>query len=102
LLEVQDFRQHLTEYPNSWQTTYREAKGNKLAVTVSGGRVVQNYPLVIQAETPEVTVAIKGGVGAVPIRFEGLAMDASHDFLRTVSLVCRLQRMPGLGIGILA
>ncbi|TWU34313.1 hypothetical protein [Novipirellula artificiosorum] len=67
------FRKHLTENPNSWKTTYREAKGNRLDVTVTGGKELQNYPLVIQVNKPEVSVAIKGGVGAVPICFEGLA-----------------------------
>ena len=41
-------------------------------LAVSGGRVLQNYPIVIHVEKPEVTVAIQGGIGAVPIRFEGL------------------------------
>jgi len=68
----QAFRTHLTENPTSWKTTYREAIGNNLAVNVTGGRTVQNYPLVIQVEKPEVTVSIKGGIGAVPMRFEGL------------------------------
>lgn len=66
------FRRHLAENPGSWKTTYREARGNNLSVKARGGRVVQGYPIVIQAEEREVEVAIKGGVGAVPIRFEGL------------------------------
>ncbi|MHC4581860.1 MAG: hypothetical protein ACYS14_10410, partial [Planctomycetota bacterium] len=66
------FRKHLAGNPNSWKTTYREAIGNDLDVHVSGGKVIQTYPLVIQVEQPEVTVTINGGVGAVPIRFKGL------------------------------
>jgi hypothetical protein len=68
----QAFRTHLTENPTSWKTTYREAIGNDLEVKVTGGRTVQNYPLVIQVEKPEVTVSIKGGIGAIPMRFEEL------------------------------
>jgi uncharacterized protein YlaN (UPF0358 family) len=66
------FRKHLAGNPNSWKTTYREAIGNDLDVHVSGGKVIQTYPLVIRVEQPEVTVTINGGVGAVPIRFKGL------------------------------
>ena len=68
----QTFRMHLMENPTSWKTVYREAIGNDLAVKVTGGRTVQNYPLVIQVEKPEVTVSIEGGIGAVPMRFKGL------------------------------
>ncbi len=66
------FREHLAECPASWKTTYREAQGNDLHLVVTGGETVQTYPITIQVEKPEVTVTIRGGVGAVPIRFEGL------------------------------
>jgi len=66
------FRKHLSENPSSWKTIYREAKGNDLKVEVSGGVVVESYPVIIQAQAPEVKVQITGGVGMVPIRFEGL------------------------------
>jgi hypothetical protein len=69
----QTFRKHLTENPTSWKTTYREAKGNDLEVHVFGGKAFSTYPLVIQVEQPEVTLTIQGGIGAVPIRFKGLA-----------------------------
>lgn len=72
------FRKHLVENPSSWKTTNREAKGNKLAVTVTGGKEMQNYPLLIQAEAPEVKASITGGVGAIPVRFQGLT--AGHDY----------------------
>ena len=66
------FRKHLTDSPRSWKTTHREASGNDLAVTAVGGKVLRSYPIMIQAEAPTVEVRIKGGVGYVPIRFEGL------------------------------
>ena len=66
------FRKHLIENPSSWKTTYREALGNDLRVTARGGKVLNRYPLFVQAEKPAVEVAIAGGVGLVPIRFEGL------------------------------
>lgn len=66
------FRKHITENPKSWKTPYREAIGNDLQVTVRGGKVLHHYPIVIQTEKTMVDVHITGGVGFVPIRFEGL------------------------------
>ena len=65
-------RKHLSENPSSWQTTFREAVGNDLKVTTQNSKVLQRYPIVIQTERFPVTVDIEGGVGFVPIRFEGL------------------------------
>ena len=67
------FRAHLAEFPASWRTVYREAAGNDLNITVEGGKVVRRYPVVIETTGDTVTVDIKGGVGFVPIRFDGLA-----------------------------
>ena len=66
------FRKHLVENPSSWKTTYREVVENDLQVTARGGKVMNRYPIVIRAEAPAIDVTIKGGVGFVPIRFEGL------------------------------
>jgi hypothetical protein len=66
------YRQHLTEHPRSWRTIYREAAGNDLKVQVEGGKVLHRYPLIIEAEAPVVRLELEGGVGAVPVRFEGL------------------------------
>ena len=66
------FRKHLADNPCSWKTVYREVKGNRLDVKVTGGSLLESYPIIIQAEKPEVNVKIAGGVGKVPIRFEGL------------------------------
>ena len=79
------YRKHLTENPNSWKTTHREAKGNDLKVSVSGGKVLNKYPVAIQADSSEVTVMIKGGVGAVPIRFEGLKSSDSYRLYQVVN-----------------
>lgn len=66
------FRNHLSANPASWKTTYREAVGNDLQVIARGGKVLNRYPIVIQAEALTIDVSIKGGVGFVPIRFERL------------------------------
>jgi hypothetical protein len=78
------YRKHLAENPNSWETTHREAKGNDLKVSVSGGKVLNNYPVAIQADSSEVTVMIKGGVGAVPISFEGLKSSDGYSLYQVV------------------
>lgn len=69
----ESFHRHLTENPNSWQTTHREAKKNKLTVKVTGGKEIQNYPLVIKTDKPKVIFSIQGGAGAVPVQFQNLA-----------------------------
>jgi hypothetical protein len=74
----ENFRKHLAEHPASWQTTYREALGNDLPVTVRGGQLLKRYPIVIKAESSVVEVTLKGGVGFVPMRFEGL--ESINDF----------------------
>jgi len=66
------FRKHLADNPCSWKTVYREVIGNDLKVDLKGGVVIDNYPLIIQTQEPEVRVHISGGVGMVPVRFEGL------------------------------
>jgi len=78
----QAFLEHLRENPESWKTVYREAVGNDLAVRVAGGRLLHRYPLVVAAEAPEVQVTIRGGVGAVPIRFEGLPSATGYTLYR--------------------
>jgi hypothetical protein len=80
----ESFRKHLAENPASWKTVYREAKGNDLAVTARGGKVLHRYPVMVKAEGPEVEVTIRGGVGYVPIRFEGLADEMGYELYEVV------------------
>ena len=77
-------KKHLSNTPNSWKTTYREASGNDLEVTAVGGKVLRRYPVIIQAEAPTVEVRIKGGVGYVPIRFEGLKAGTGFELVEVV------------------
>jgi hypothetical protein len=79
------FREHLTHTPNSWKTTHREAVGNDLNVEVTGGTVGHRYPLVVRVQEPEVTVTITGGVGAVPVRFEGISSPVDYRLDRIVN-----------------
>lgn len=78
------FLAHLQQNPKSWKTVYREAIGNDLEVSVTGGELLYRYPIIVAASRPEVEVSIKGGVGGVPIRFEGLRSSTGYT-------LCRLQ-----------
>ena len=79
------FQKWLQENPKSWKTAYREAKGNHLNVKVSGGTLIKNYPLIIKAESPELRFDIEGGVGYVPVRFEGLAAATGYTLYQIIN-----------------
>lgn len=66
------FSKHLAENPRSWKTTHREAAGNDLSVQAAGGSVLRQYPIEILCAGPEVEVTIAGGVGFLPVSFQGL------------------------------
>ncbi|MFC1637086.1 hypothetical protein ACFL5Z_19875, partial [Planctomycetota bacterium] len=74
----QAFRTHLTANPRSWKTVHREAQRNNLHITADGGVAIHTYPIIIQASQPEITVDIRGGVGSVPIRFDGLKTPSGY------------------------
>jgi len=78
------FRTHLAANPRSWKTVFREARGNDLNVTVDGGVAAHTYPIIIRASQPEIRVDIRGGVGAVPIRFDGLETPSGYVLFRDV------------------
>ncbi|MFG0254367.1 MAG: hypothetical protein ACF787_04620 [Rhodopirellula sp. JB053] len=80
----ESFRNHLEANPASWATTYREANGNDLHVTVDGGRLRQRYPVVVDVEQSTVSMEIKGGVGAVPVQFRGLPNEKGFALYRLV------------------
>jgi hypothetical protein len=81
----ESFRKHLAKLPSSWKTTYREARGNDLDVHVSGGELLEKYPIVIQARAARVEVRIQGGIGYVPIRFEGLSSATGYAIYEAVA-----------------
>jgi hypothetical protein len=66
------YRNALKIAPNSWRLAHREAVQNNIQLKVEGGKLIQKLPIVIQADQPEVTVFIKGGIAYLPIRFENL------------------------------
>jgi hypothetical protein len=79
------FRTHLAANPRSWKTVYREARGNDLKLTVDGGVATHTYPIIIRASQSEVTVEVQGGVGAVPIRFDGLETASGYVLYQDVN-----------------
>lgn len=80
------YRQHLTQNPSSWKTTYREAIGNDLKVDVTGGQLINRYPIEIQAHPEQdIRVSIQGGVGAVPIQFDGLPSAIGYTLYQVVN-----------------
>jgi len=76
------FLAHLEQNPESWRTVYREAVGNDLEVSVAGGRLLHRYPIIVAADEPEIEVTVEGGVGVVPIRFEGLQSTGGYALYR--------------------
>jgi len=68
------FHQHMAENPDSWKTIHREAAENVRSVDIhSGGEVVSTYPIIVSAVDQEmIKLAIQGGLGAVPLQFNGL------------------------------
>ncbi len=67
-------RRHLAEYGNTWQPVHRQAAGNQLKLVVDRGRLVRGYPVVIEVgANGDAELQIEGGLGYVPIRFEGVA-----------------------------
>lgn len=78
------FRQHLSENPRSWKTVHREAVGNDLKIKVAGGTLLNRYPVIIRPEGDRVAFSIEGGVGYVPVRFEGLKSATGYVLSRRV------------------
>ena len=70
-------RQHLTESPRSWKTIHREAAGNDLTVTATGGVVTRRYPIFIEAEEPLVSMdTVKGLLNKLPSSLAAFTLPA--------------------------
>jgi hypothetical protein len=81
----ESYRQHLVQHPNSWKTSYQEAFGNDLQIELSGGQILNDYPIQIQVETSPVTLKITGGIGYVPIRFSGLSSARGYTLVQIIN-----------------
>ncbi|CDF79643.1 conserved hypothetical protein [Formosa agariphila KMM 3901] len=51
----------------TWELIYREALGNDLAVDVTKGELVDNYPIKIRTENNKAQFSVIGGIGYVPL-----------------------------------
>jgi len=83
------FQKHLAENPGSWKTFHRAATANDLQVEVQGGKLLRNFPILIQVDPGAKTVRVKiqGGTGAVSIRFQGLESAKGYELSQLVSAV---------------
>ena len=69
----ENLRQALKTGGNTWKPVFREALSNDLAVKAHRGRVLNNYPIVVEVDNQQkAKLQITGGVGYVPITFTGL------------------------------
>lgn len=62
-----NFANALKAKANSWEMVYREAIGNNIDVNVTKGKLVDNYPIKIEAEEGKVEISLTGGLGYVPL-----------------------------------
>jgi hypothetical protein len=67
-----EFIQYFTNHSHNWQLVYREAKGNRITVELKGNEVLHSYPIVIRTKHNKALFSIKGGIGYIPLRIEGL------------------------------
>lgn len=68
------FKAHLEEHGNTWRPVWRQAHGNNLDVTVTRGALQRSYPILVRVdEKDEAELKVTGGVGYVPITFEGIS-----------------------------
>jgi hypothetical protein len=64
----QNLKSAFSDHANTHEMVYREAVGNQLSCEViSGGRLVRNYPSLIESESHTVEFQITGGRGYVPL-----------------------------------
>lgn len=67
-----NFENALLANSNTWKMVYREAVGNDLDVIVSTGRLVDSYPIKIEAGDDKAAFSVSGGLGYVPLTITGV------------------------------
>lgn len=63
----QNFQNALQQFANSWEMTYREAVGNNLIVSVSSGKLLDVYPIKIEAAKGTAQFSVTGGLSYVAL-----------------------------------
>ena len=74
------FREALRMFPNDPRMILREAAGNHIIIKPTVGRLISNYPPVIQTNDNRAGFQLRGGIGALPVTFTGLT-DYRHPVL---------------------
>lgn len=69
----QNFVAALTAYGNSYELALREARQNQIIAQSPSNTVKRQYPLTVAVLNDEAIVDINGGVGYMPLVFEGLS-----------------------------
>jgi len=69
----QNLAEALKTKANSWELVYREAIGNDLEVEIQSGRLLDSYPIKIEAEDNRAALVITGGMGYVPMVITNLS-----------------------------
>lgn len=80
----ENLRAALQKDENTWRMIHREAAGNNLRVEANSGRVLREYPILIEVDAEQsAKFTVTGGIGYVPVTFSGLN---SHDGWELVRL----------------
>jgi hypothetical protein len=79
-----NFQKALNKNANSWEITYREALGNDLQVNVSKGRLIDDYPIKIQAMEDRTQFSVTGGLGYVPLTITNISDYRNPSLFRKV------------------
>jgi hypothetical protein len=74
----------LENNPLSWELVYREALGNDIEVKVKKGKLLDNYPIQIEAKNGKAEIAVSGGLGYVPLTIANVPDYKNPDLFRKV------------------
>jgi hypothetical protein len=75
-------REALKQHGNSWQLIQREALGNQRKVTMETGHLEKLHPAVsVRVVDDRAAFSLEGGLGYVPVAFNGLSSPVGHVLL---------------------
>jgi len=74
-----DFSEALARDADTWRLVHREAAGNAVQARASRGTVLNPYPVVVAVDDRQrAEVALRGGLGYVPVTFTGLPQSRGY------------------------
>ena len=78
-----NLRAALSKGGNTWRPIYREAIGNNLKLQPIRGRILHDYPIVVEVDEDQIAeFDVTGGIGYVPFTFVGLDNYRGYELLR--------------------